>query len=278
MSVVAYCPYLAFKSSLRMMLQENRVAMDILVGLLLWTLLVVNLLWFLEWMQARAAKKEELAQEELAQEDCEMSDEESEMDDEEESELLEENEALKSELRELRQENDVLKAGVKSLKKVPLKIIGMKIVGGFRRESVTNTSASSKSLEDQVLQALADGWVISGGPQKSQDSGVWFQNLLRYESPPVPEPTPVPAPVPEPPSEFSCMLSTEEVAEKIRGLPKGVWQTSYDIQKALAPPLPHKTPFAPIKTINSVLYTMLNKGEVEKGKHQDFVRPIWKLL
>jgi len=278
MSVVAYCPYLAFKSSLRMMLQENRVAMDILVGLLLWSLLVVNLLWFLEWMQARGAKKEELAQEELAQEDCDMSDEESEMDDEEESELLEENEALKSELRELRQENDALKAGVKSLKKVSLKIIGMKIVGGFRRESITSTSSSSKSLEDQVLQALADGWVISGGPQKSQDSGVWFQNLLRYESPPVPEPTPVPAPVPEPPSEFSCMLSTEEVAEKIHALPKGVWQTSYDIQKALAPPLPHKTPFAPIKTINSVLYTMLNKGEVEKGKHQDCVRPIWKLL
>jgi hypothetical protein len=74
------------------------------------------------------------------------------------------------------------------------------------------------------------------------------------------------------------MLKVEDVAEKIRALPKGVWKTSYEIQKALEPAPPHKTPFAPIQAINSVLYTMLGKGAVEKGVHPHDKRPIWKLV
>jgi len=105
---------------------------------------------------------------------------------------------------------------------------------------------------------------------------MWYQNMLRYEAEVAPQPKPVPAPVPD----DAYMLTAEQVAEKISALPKDVWQTSYDIQKALAPAPPHKMPFAAIKTINSVLYTMLNKTEAVKAFKPGSVdgRPIWKLV
>ena len=156
-----------------------------------------------------------------------------------------------------------MKTGVTLLKKVPLKVIGMKIVGGFRREVIADKSSS---LEDQVLQALADGWVTSGTPMKGHDSGVWYQNLIRYEA--APEPAIAPAPEPSSPADISYMLDAGEVAEKIHSLSKE-WRTARQIQKALGS--------APLKTINSALYTMLNKGEVEKDSLSTGT-PVWKLV
>ena len=262
MSVVLYCPYLAAQSFLRKMIQDNRPAVDIVVGLLLWTLIGVNVAVCLRWVEAADTQRaaEAVPVEECECEDCDITDEEN-------SELLEENEELKSELRELRQENNVLKAGVILIKKVPLKVIGMKIVGGFRRAECQSAS----SLEDQVLQALADGWVTSGTPMKERNSGIWYQNLIRYEAAPEPAIAPAPAPEPSSPADISYMLDAGEVAEKIHSLSKE-WRTARQIQKAL-----DSAPFAPLKTINSALYTMLNKGEVEKDSLSTGT-PVWKLV
>jgi len=277
MSLVLYCPYLAAQSFLRKMFQDNRPAVDIMVGLLLWTLIGMNVAWCLRWVEAADTQRAAAAVpvEEYECEDCDITDEEN-------SELLEENEELKSELKELRQENNVLKAGAIIIKKVPLKVIGMKIVGGFRHEDERRpvdafTFKKLSSLEDKVLQALADGWVTSGTPIKGDDLGasygVWFQNLIRYEVAPEPAIAPAPAPAPEPSStaDISYMLDAGEVAKKIHSLSKE-WRTARQIQKAL-----DSAPFAPLKTINSALYTMLNKGEVEKDSLSTGT-PVWKLV
>lgn len=293
MSIVAYCPYLAAQSFARKMLQDNKPAVDIAIGLFLWAFILVNLSICLRAAQVSDIKRAVAAAEAevkaandarvMAEAEVDTLQEVYELQKEREQERAEAAGKrddyitdLEGVVKGLREENAALKLGVEALKQgVPRKVIGMKILGGDRRAGgpVTAEGARVPRLEDQVQEALGDGWEISGAPMKSGESGLWFQNMLRYEAgKEAPE-----AGAEEAPS-FSYTLNAEEVAEKIRALPKGLWQTSYDIQKALAPVPPHKTPFAPIKLINCVLYAMLGKGEAEKGKHQDFVRPIWKLL
>jgi hypothetical protein len=291
MSVVAYCPYLAAQSFARKMLYDNKPAVDIAIGLLLWVLILVNVgscVWAAQVSDIKravaAAEEEAEAEREarvVAEEEAEEAREATkvaEAEAEEAREDVKESDSCIHELegvvQGLREKNLALNAEVESLRKQKMnrKVIGMKIVVGHPRDYGGNTG--SKSLEELVVQCVKDGWEISGAPMRPGDSGTWFQNMLRYEVEAVAAREPA---APEPVS--GCyMLNAEQVAEKIRALPKGVWQTSYDIQKALAPAPPHKTPFAAVKTINSALYAMLGKGEVEKGKHEDFVRPIWKML
>jgi hypothetical protein len=261
------------------MLQDYKPMADIAIGVLLWVMIIANVVWCARRAQAsdkqRAAQEVEVEMEAEAEEEPEPEDEPEDEDDG----MQEHIELLESQIKVLREEKRVMKAELEVLKKRkgPRKVIGMKILGGFR-----GALGRGGSLEDNVHQALTEGWEISGAPMHAADTTAsWYQTMLRYETGEEvaqPKAEAAPAPAPAPTQDFSSMLNAEEVAEKIRALPKGEWQTSYDIQKALAPAAPHKTPFAPIKTINSVLYSMLGKGEAVKAVTNAYARPIWKLV